>query len=150
MTVLALPADATDTGLVPGDFAVIQYTNWNTTWYASLKNGVNWTLVFGTPAPSDGSGRLGYLGMAPAAVGIVTLGDYLDEVRRLLHDQSADPVLDIPQGEGRWVCRSCGYSRPVVYSLDRTRASTSLVGRRSNSAGLISPLRACKTQPASW
>ena len=45
------------------------------------------------------------------------------------YDQSADPVLDIPQGEGRWVCRGCGYSRPVVYSLDRRRSGPSLVGR---------------------
>jgi hypothetical protein len=44
-------------------------------------------------------------------------------------DESADPVLDIPQGEGRWVCRSCGYSRPVVYSLDRKKQSASLVNR---------------------
>jgi hypothetical protein len=44
-------------------------------------------------------------------------------------DQSADPILDIPQGEGRWVCRSCGYSRPVVYSLDRPKSSATLIGR---------------------
>ena len=45
------------------------------------------------------------------------------------YDQSADPVLDIPQGEGRWVCRSCGYSRPVVYTLDRPKSGASLIGR---------------------
>jgi transposase-like protein len=45
------------------------------------------------------------------------------------YDQGGDPVLDIPQGEGRWVCRSCGYSRPVVYSIDRRRGAPSLVAR---------------------
>ena len=48
----------------------------------------------------------------------------------LVHDldQSPDPVHDIPQGEGQWVCRSCGYSRPVVYTVER-RKQGSLVGR---------------------
>ena len=44
-------------------------------------------------------------------------------------DQSADTIHDIPQGEGRWVCRSCGYSRPVVYTLDRPKSNSSLIGR---------------------
>ena len=49
----------------------------------------------------------------------------------LVHDfdQSADPVLDIPQGEGRWVCRGCGYSRAVVFSRDRKKQAASLVSR---------------------
>ena len=44
-------------------------------------------------------------------------------------DQSADPVQDIPQGEGRWVCRCCGFSRPVVYTRARNKQGASLIGR---------------------
>jgi transposase-like protein len=49
----------------------------------------------------------------------------------LVHDldQSPDPVHDIPEGEGRWVCRTCGYSRPVVYSIERQKRETSLLTR---------------------
>lgn len=114
---LPIAPGATDTGLVPGDFAVIQYVNWNTTYWASLKDGMNWTLQFNTPAPPDGSGRVGYLGGAPPAIGTMTLGDYLDEVRRLLHDQNtgggntysdADLIKDINKAVKQRDLRSNG------------------------------------------
>lgn len=87
--VLAIGNNAIDTGVVAGDYASIQYVNWNTTYWSTLKTGTQWTLAFGTPAPTDGSGRLGYLPAAAPATGVLTLGDYLDELRRLLHDQNA-------------------------------------------------------------
>ena len=41
----------------------------------------------------------------------------------LVHDlgESSAAAMDIPPGEGRWVCRRYGYSRPVVYAVDRRK-----------------------------
>lgn len=96
MPILTIPAGATDTGVVPGDFAVIQYVSWNTTWFPSLKDGTDFTLQFGTPA-GPGDQTVSYLAAftpPPPATGQVTLADYLAEVRRLLHDADGDYWTD--------------------------------------------------------
>lgn len=87
MSQITVPADAFTSGPVAGDFTVIQWTNWNTTWWVVEKTGSQWEIAFSTPAPSDGSGIVAYLGTAPPGTGTVTLQDYLDRLRRLLHDQ---------------------------------------------------------------
>lgn len=136
--ILSIANDAIATGLVPGDFAVIQGVNWNSGGYFILqKDGMNWNVGFPNPAPSDGSGRLYYLAAAPPATGTQSLGDYLDEVRRLLHDQgtieanfqwaTADLIKDINKAirqRDLWSNGSLAYRQNValtpnqdIYSL---------------------------------
>jgi hypothetical protein len=85
LSVLTIPAGAVDTGVLNGNFSSIRYVDWNTTVWPSLKTGSHFTFSFGTPAP-PGGGHVGYIG---APVG-VTLGEYLNRLRRLLHDAEAD------------------------------------------------------------
>ena len=89
VSVLTIPEGAIDTGVLAGNFSAIRYVDWNTTVWPSLKTGSHFTFSVGTPAP-PGGGHIGYVG---APVG-VTLGDYLTEVRRLLHDAESDYWTD--------------------------------------------------------
>jgi len=97
MATFPIPAGAIDI-TIPGDFSVLQYVNWNTTYWVTAKTGAFFTVSFATPAPMDNSGVLGYLvAFTPPSpsTGTMTLLDYLTEVRRLLHDAEKDFWSDV-------------------------------------------------------